>query len=169
MLNRLTVIVVLIVSLGLVFNACSSSESSGTTGKLDKAPGFALEGMDGKTVDFKKYEGKLVLVDFWATWCPPCRRSIPHLAQLHSKYSQRGFEVVGISLDNTGRESVATFARDYSIPYTILMGTQDVATQWNIGTGIPVAILVNREGAVVEKIVGYKDAQFWEQKIAQYL
>lgn len=152
----------------LLLVSCSSSEVP-ATGQLGQAPGFALEGMDGKTIDFEQYKGKLVLVDFWATWCPPCRRSIPHLAELHTKYSGRGFEVVGISLDNTGKESVASFARDYSIPYTILMGTQETAMKWNIGSGIPVAILVNREGAVVEKIVGYKDTQFWEQKIAQYL
>lgn len=152
----------------LLLAACSSSEKPPTS-QQGQAPGFALEGMDGKTVDFKQYQGKLVLVDFWATWCPPCRRSIPHLAELHNKYSKRGFEVVGISLDQTGRESVANFARENAIPYTVLMGTADVATQWNIGGGIPVAILVNRDGAVVEKVVGYKDSQFWEQKIAQYL
>lgn len=154
--------------IALVLASCSSSDTPATS-QLGQAPGFALEGMDGKTIDFEQYKGKLVLVDFWATWCPPCRRSIPHLAELHTKYSGRGFEVVGISLDNTGKESVASFARDYSIPYTILMGTQETALKWNIGSGIPVAILVNREGAVVEKIVGYKDTQFWEQKIAQYL
>ena len=157
-----------LIGLALILSSCSSSETP-AIGQLGQAPGFELEGMDGKTIDFAQYKGKLVLVDFWATWCPPCRRSIPHLAELHNKYSDRGFEVVGISLDNTGRESVASFARDYAIPYTILMGTQDVAMKWNIGGGIPVAILVNRDGAVVEKVVGYKDTQFWEQKIAQYL
>lgn len=154
--------------LTFILSSCSSSDTP-ATGQLGNAPGFALEGMDGKTIDFDQYKGKLVLVDFWATWCPPCRRSIPHLAELHTKYSNQGFEVVGISLDNTGRESVATFVRDYAIPYTILMGTQETAMKWNIGSGIPVAILVNRQGAVVEKVVGYKDTQFWEEKIAQYL
>jgi thiol-disulfide isomerase/thioredoxin len=157
-----------VIAIALIVSACSSSESS-SSAKLNQAPGFALEGLDGKTVDFKEYQGKLVLVDFWATWCPPCRRSIPHLAELHKKYSNRGFAVVGISLDQTGRESVASFARANAIPYTVLMGSQDVAESWNIGGGIPVAILVNREGAVVEKIVGYKDSEFWERKIAQYL
>lgn len=167
-MKLLTKFLVSLLAITMIAAACSSSESS-SSAKLNKAPGFALEGMDGKTVDFKEYQGKLVLVDFWATWCPPCRRSIPHLAELHKKYSSRGFAVVGISLDQTGRESVANFARENSIPYTVLMGSQDVAESWNIGGGIPVAILVNREGAVVEKIVGYKDSQFWERKIAQYL
>ncbi|MGB5106752.1 MAG: redoxin domain-containing protein [Candidatus Zixiibacteriota bacterium] len=157
-----------VVVLALMLAACSSSDKPAVS-RQGKAPGFALEGMDGKTVDFKQYQGKLVLVDFWATWCPPCRRSIPDLAELHKKYSNRGFEVVGVSLDQTGRESVASFARENAIPYTILMGTQDVATRWDIGSGIPVAILVSRDGSVVEKVVGYKDTHFWEQKIAQYL
>jgi len=149
--------------------SCGSQSSGGTTAQAATAPGFKLENVAGGTVDFSNYKGKVVLVDFWATWCPPCRRSIPDLADLHKKLSGRGFEVVGISLDNIAKDSVASFARSFQIPYTILMGNPDVAMRWNIGRSIPVAILVNRDGAVVDKVVGYKDAQYWEQKIAQYL
>ncbi len=160
---------VLTVAASALLVSCGSQSSGGTPAQAATAPGFKLENVVGGTVDFSTYKGKVVLVDFWATWCPPCRRSIPHLADLHKKLAARGFEVVGISLDNIAKDSVASFARSFQIPYTILMGNPDVAMRWNIGRSIPVAILVNRDGAVVDKVVGFKDAQYWEQKIAQYL
>ncbi len=159
------------VALGLILFALvvGCGTSSGTSKVGGKAPGFALADVRGGTVDFAEFKGKVVLVDFWATWCPPCRRSIPHLVDLHNRYSGKGFEVVGISLDRVSPDSVASFAQTYMIPYRVLMGNQEVAKNWNIGSGIPVAILVNRNGEVVEKIVGYKESSFWASKIEPYL
>jgi thiol-disulfide isomerase/thioredoxin len=134
-----------------------------------KAPGFALLDVAGKSVDFSQYDGKVVLVDFWATWCPPCRRSIPDLSELHGKYSDRGFEVVGISLDRTGADKVARFAEQMKIPYTVVMGNVQVATDWNIGSSIPIAFLVDRKGEIVDRIVGYQEKSVLEEKIQKFL
>ncbi len=134
-----------------------------------KAPGFALLDVAGKSVNFSQYDGKVVLVDFWATWCPPCRRSIPDLSELHGKYSDRGFEVVGISLDQAGVDKVARFAEQMKIPYTIVMGNVQVASDWNIGSAIPIAFLVDRKGEIVDRFVGYQDKSVLEQKIQKFL
>lgn len=144
--------------------SCSSESSPRPAGDLE----FALEDLQGRTVKFSEFSGKVLLVDFWATWCPPCRRSVPLLAELHTKYSRNGFEVVGISLDN-GRETVRNFATEYRIPYKVLMGNQEVARNWNIGSGIPVAFVVNREGQIVDKMVGYQSMEVLESKIKRYL
>ena len=65
-----------------------------------------MQDLDDNTIDFREYEGKILLVDFWATWCGPCRKSIPHLSELHTEYAEQGFEVIGISLDRIGKDAV---------------------------------------------------------------
>lgn len=181
------VVTVLLVAMSAAFGVSCSADSraefkkqgTASTGQVSaaataqisgrKAPGFALPDLTGKSINFSKYEGKLVLVDFWATWCPPCRRSIPHLSELHGKYSDRGFEVVGISLDQSGVDKVARFAEQMKIPYTLLMGNVEIAADWNIGSAIPIAFLVDRKGDIVERIVGYQEKSVLEEKIQKFL
>jgi thiol-disulfide isomerase/thioredoxin len=184
--GKLTVNILLVV-LGVAFVASCSSDSKvefkkqGTAGSGQvsaaataqisgrKAPGFALLDIAGKSVNFSQYDGKVVLVDFWATWCPPCRRSIPDLSELHGKYSNRGFEVVGISLDQASAEKVAQFAEQMKIPYTVVMGNMQVAADWNIGSAIPIAFLVDRKGEIVDRLIGYQDKSVLEEKIQKFL
>ncbi len=135
-----------------------------------KAPGFQLADVTtGSTVDWSQFDGKVVLVDFWATWCPPCRRSIPDLSSLQVKYANKGFAVVGISLDQTGPEKVAQFAKQMQIPYKVVIGNAQVAGDWNIGSAIPVAFLVDRKGEIVDRFVGLQDKTVLEQRILKYL
>ena len=139
----------------------------GTSGR--KAPGFELTDLKGNSLKWSQYDGKVVLVDFWATWCGPCRRSIPDLSDLHQKYSDRGFEVLGISLDQTGPEGVSQFVAKMNIPYRVAIGNLRLAQDWDIGDAIPVAFLVNRQGNIVEKFVGYQDRAALVKKIEKYL
>ncbi len=134
-----------------------------------QAPGFRLRDLNGNSIDFDDYEGKLVLVDFWATWCGPCRRSIPHLAELHEAYQDQGFEVIGVSLDRSGPEKVREYADKMAIPYKIVMGSRSDAESWNTGPSIPVAFLVGRSGEIVSKFVGYQKKSVLEEEIRKYL
>jgi thiol-disulfide isomerase/thioredoxin len=146
-------------------------KSTGNTSKgtAVKAPGFAIKDLSGKTIKWSQFKGKVVLVDFWATWCGPCRRSIPHLSRLHTKYADKGFEVVGISLDQAGVAPVAKFAKDMGMPYTVLMGDIQLASDWGVGAGIPMAFLVDRQGNIVDRILGYQEASVFEGKIEKLL
>lgn len=147
-----------------------NNESASTASvSADKAPGFALRSLDGKTVDFSQFQGKVVLVDFWASWCRPCRMSIPDLNSLYQKYSPKGFEVVGISLDKGGTSRVQDFAKEIGISYTVVMGSPEIAKRWNTGPAIPVAFLVNRDGEIVGKYVGLQNKTKLENEILRYL
>jgi cytochrome c biogenesis protein CcmG/thiol:disulfide interchange protein DsbE len=146
-------------------NRSTSAASVSST----KAPGFALRSLDGKTVNFSQFQGKVVLVDFWASWCRPCRRSIPDLNSLYQKYSPEGFEVVGISLDKSGTSRLQEFAKKIGITYTVVMGSREIAQRWDTGPAIPVAYLVDREGEIVGKYVGLQDKTKLEDEILRYL
>jgi glutathione peroxidase-family protein len=88
---------------------------------------------------------------------------------LHGKYSNRGFEVVGISLDQSSADKVAQFAEQMKIPYTVVMGNVQVASDWNIGSAIPIAFLVDRKGEIVDRFVGYQDKSVLEERIQKFL
>lgn len=150
-------------------DSAGQTGETGSVGNTQQAPGFRLKDLNGETVDFADYKGKLVLVDFWATWCGPCRRSIPHLADLFQEYRDQGFEVVGVSLDRSQPSKVKDYARAMSIPYKIVVGSQKDADNWNTGPAIPVAFLVSRSGEIVNRFVGYQRKSVLEEEIRKYL
>jgi len=119
------------------------------------APDFTLQTVEGQEVTLSGLRGKVVLLDFWATWCGPCKESIPHLTQLYKNYQDKGFELIGMSLDKSGEmEMVRRFVKSMDIPYPIIMTPEDVARNYKI-TGIPTTVLIDKEGKVREKIVGF--------------
>jgi thiol-disulfide isomerase/thioredoxin len=121
---------------------------------LDLAFGFNLKGLDDKPLSLDEYKGKVVLVDFWGTWCEPCRKALPGLAQLHYKHRRRGFDVVGLTYEpgapdpETARKYVQQFVQQSGIPYRCAMG--DEATQKKIPNfkGFPTTLLIDRAGKV---------------------
>jgi len=131
--------------------------------KSDKrAPDFSLQEITGETVSLEQYRGKIVLLDFWATWCPPCRESIPELIALQRNYGEKGLVVLGISMDDPNRISnndLAAFKNHFKINYRILRATTDVLRDY-FGKGaqisIPTMFFISREGEIVDKHVGFR-------------
>ncbi len=131
------------------------------------APDFTLKTIDGQEITLSKLKGKVVLLDFWATWCGPCRESIPHLIQLYKAYRENGFEMIGISLDKGDAAVVGNFAKSMDIPYPIVMATEEVARDYRV-TSIPTTFFIDKEGKIREKIPGFNStiAQQMNSKIA---
>jgi len=131
------------------------------------APDFTLKTIDGQEITLSKLKGKVVLLDFWATWCGPCRESIPHLIQLYKAYRENGFEMIGISLDKGDAAVVRNFARSVDIPYPIVVATEEVARDYRV-TSIPTTFFIDKEGKIREKISGFNSmiAQQMNSKIA---
>jgi thiol-disulfide isomerase/thioredoxin len=110
------------------------------------------------------------MIDFWATWCGPCKRELPHLIELYETYREQGFEVLGIALDTQGAAVVEPFVRKYGIPYQIVIGNPEVARAFGgLTGGIPTAFFVDRSGNIVQKIVGYRDKSVFEDEIKKLL
>ena len=135
----------------LLFGCTNKSERA-----ADAASDFKLQDLDGKTVKLSEFKGKPVLIDFWATWCPPCRASIPEIEKLHKLYSGKGLVVLGISLDQGGWDSVKEFVTESGITYKVLKGTEDVASKYQVRT-IPMLVIVDKEGKVYKRYLGFGD------------
>jgi len=133
------------------------------------APDFELEGIDGRKVRLSDSAGKIRLVDFWATWCAPCREEIPVFKYLHETYSEKGFVILAISMDEEGRAVVKPFVEEYRIPYTNLLGNEKLAEAFGGLLGLPTAFLLDGDGAIVESFIGAVPKPILEKKIRELL
>ena len=122
-----------------------------TKGSL--APDFTLPQLDGRELHLSSYRGKIVLLDFWATWCVPCREEIPHFVELENKYGKDGLEIVGVSMDD-GPEPVRTFYQQFHMNYPVVMGNANLGEQYGGVLGLPIAFLLDREGRISAKHIG---------------
>ncbi len=129
----------------------------------EPAPEVTFKNLDGKDATLNQYKGKVVLVNFWATWCDPCYVEIPWLIEMQQKYEAKGFTVLGISMDDEGKSAVAPFlakerfnvnGRKLPMNYPIVIGSDDVADKFGGLLGYPTSFLISRDGKIVKKVQG---------------
>ncbi len=133
------------------------------------APGWQLQDLQGKSVKLSDFKGKVVLLNFWATWCPPCREEIPDLISLQKQYAAQGLVVLGISMDEGGPARVAAFAKKYAINYPVVMGTDEVSDAYGGIQVLPTTFIIDRKGKVVDGLLGATDRAGFEAKIKPVL
>src|SRR5246127_5600060 len=138
-----------------------SSADNASSGK--PAPDFTLKDLDGKNVELSQYRGKVVLVNFWATWCDPCRVEIPWLIEMQQKYSAKGFTVLGIAMDEEGAKVVTPWVQKErfdvngtksQMNYPIVIGNDAAADKFGGLLGYPTSVLITRDGKIVKRITG---------------
>ena len=135
----------------------------------DRAPNFSLMTSSGQTVELKKLQGKAVVVNFWATWCGPCRAEIPGMAEIYGKYKDKGVEIVGVSLDDRGWSVVNPFVQKLGIPYPVVLGNDQVVQAYGGIDAIPTTFFVDKKGTVVKKHVGYMSKDDFEKILRSVL
>jgi thiol-disulfide isomerase/thioredoxin len=128
------------------------------------ASDFSLKDMSGKTVRLSDYKGKVVLLEFWATWCPPCRASVPGLEKLHKAYKDKGLVLLAVSMDEGGWDEVQSYVKESGITYTVLKGTEDVATKYQVRS-IPMMLVLNKEGKITKRYLGMGSDEDLEKDI----
>jgi len=135
-----------------------------------KMPEFSLEGVrEGKTISSTSFDGKVLLLIFFATWCPPCAEEVPVLVKLQEDYAGAGFSVVGLSVDQEGPAVVSKFMDSHNINYPVLMAEARTTMDFGGVYGIPVSFLVSKAGNVVKKYMGYVQPTILEKDIKSLL
>lgn len=147
-----------------------SSWQSSKTAAIERpfAPDFSLPELSGQQLTLSDYRGKVVLLDFWATWCEPCRQEIPHFVDLQNKYQHQGLQIIGVSMDD-GPQPVRDFYQQFRMNYLVVMGTADVAERYGGVLGLPVALLVGRDGRIYAKHIGATDMSVFEKEVVSLL
>jgi cytochrome c biogenesis protein CcmG/thiol:disulfide interchange protein DsbE len=134
-----------------------------------KAPNFSLKSAEGETIELAKLKGKVVVVNFWATWCGPCRVEIPGFLEVYKKYKPKGLEIVGISLDESGWEVVRPFVEKNRISYPVVIGDSKIASDYGGIRAIPTTFIVNKQGNVVDGHLGLLQKTQLEKMIKKLL
>jgi len=137
--------------------------------KVRPAKEFYLKDLQSKKVSLSDFRGKVVLLNFFATWCPPCRQEIPELAKIYQQNKKRGLVILGISLDTDGVPFILnSFVKRMKIPYPILIGTGEVAEDYQV-FGIPTTFLIDKEGKIVKRFEGVVSPIHFENALKDLL
>jgi thiol-disulfide isomerase/thioredoxin len=148
----------------LLFGCTSGSDNNSRPVASD----FKLQDLNGKAIRLSDYRGKPVLIDFWATWCPPCRASIPAIEKLYKTYSPKGLVVLGVSTDQGGWDYVKSFTAEYGMTYPVLKGDDDVFSSYQVRT-IPMIVLLDKKGEIVKRYLGFGGEDELEKEIKRLL
>ncbi|HXH37128.1 MAG TPA: TlpA disulfide reductase family protein [Thermoanaerobaculia bacterium] len=133
------------------------------------APAFALRSLEGRTVRLSDFRGKVVLLNFWATWCGGCRVEMPWLIEIYRQYRSQGLEIIGVSMDDGGEEVIAKFTKAKNVNYTIVKGNEAVANAYGKVQLLPQTFLINRDGTVAGHFTGVPDRRELENTIRRIL
>jgi cytochrome c biogenesis protein CcmG/thiol:disulfide interchange protein DsbE len=118
------------------------------------APNFTFPDLNGLQVSLSDHRGKVVLVNIWATWCPPCKEEMPSMQKLYEKFKGENFEILAVSIDSTGRDAVAPFMRTMNLTFPALLDPKgDIGSLYG-ATGVPESFVIDKDGIVVKKIIG---------------
>ncbi|MBI1798259.1 MAG: TlpA family protein disulfide reductase [Candidatus Eisenbacteria bacterium] len=150
---------------GCILSVAAAAPRSARAGEV--APPFTIHTLDGKSVRLSDLHGRPVILDFWATWCGPCRSSMPHLSAMQSRYRDRGLVVIGVSMDDEDAKFVRHFADRMGLTFRVALAEDPLIDAYGPITALPTAIYIGRDGRIVRRVVGYIDAETMEAYVRE--
>jgi thiol-disulfide isomerase/thioredoxin len=173
--SPIALVVVALVAAGMLYFGFHMARRSGTehpAGLLaygTPAPDFTLETLDGKSVSLSSLRGKAVVVNFWATWCGPCKIETPWLVEMQNQYGAQGLQIVGVAMDDSGKDEIAKFAKNMGMNYPVALGKEAVGDAYGGVSYLPESFFVGRDGKIVDKIMGLEGRSEIEDAIKKAL
>jgi peroxiredoxin len=140
--------------IGLVFFLLVSAGAASALEDHPAAPDFKLRDLKGKEVSLADYEGKVLFMNFWATWCGPCRAEIPDFIEVYDEYKDKGLEILGVSVDEISPDKVLRFVKTYEMNYPVVMFTDDLINNYRPGRAVPTTIIIDKKGRIRHKQIG---------------
>src|SRR5215471_4494236 len=160
------------VGLLLMFFIClkmASAFAQEVSSARTPAPGWKLTDLNSRSVSFSDFRGRVVILDFWATWCVPCRVEIPHFVELQKQYGAKGLAVIGVSLDEQGPDAVKRFVKQFEVNYSIVIGNEKIAEKYGGIVALPTTFVIDRKGRIASQHIGYDDKAVFEKEIQSLL
>jgi thiol-disulfide isomerase/thioredoxin len=160
------------------FSGCTKSAGAPTPKAQANEPDITFKDLQGKDLALASLKGKVVVVNFWATWCDPCRVEIPWLIRLQQTYGSKGFTLVGVAMDEDGKSSVGPFVestrfdvggQQMTMNYPIVLGNDDLAEKFGGMLGLPTSIVISRDGKIVKRYIGLVNEADLEKQIKDLL
>jgi thiol-disulfide isomerase/thioredoxin len=170
--NPAALVVAALIAAAMLFYGMHMARRAGPPPGITRsgpAPDFTLETLDGKNIRLADLRGKAVLLNFWATWCGPCKIETPWLVELQNQYGSQGLQVIGVAMDDSGKDEIAKFAKDMGVNYPVLLGKEAVGDAYGGVPALPESFFIGRDGKIVDKIIGLKGKGEIEDSIKKAL
>ncbi|MBA3976242.1 MAG: alkyl hydroperoxide reductase [Candidatus Solibacter sp.] len=170
------VLITLTAALAFALAGCNNAPAGTAAGadlkpsaKRNVAPDFELTDADGRKVKLSDYKGKVVLLNFWATWCGPCKLEIPWFVEFEKTYKDKGFAVLGVSMDEEGWQIVKPYIQDKQVNYRVMVATEEVAQKYGGVEALPTTFMIDRQGRIASTHIGLVSKKDYADEIAQLL